>query len=187
MYRVTTLFRSGAEYFKTFRQGTQGQGWQSFDHSGTLYRLNNVWRQPRGRLRVLLRTATRARCYGRNSSPGLKRRSELEQAPRSSFSPRSARPYPQWGWERKIPSRHFLSQKFGSVTVLNGHIHPGHAKVEGNVTFTAFDCDPQPASALHRPLPMKDAPAGQLGKMIGVTRSDICGRTSPWRLLTRLA
>src|SRR5207253_10722091 len=56
--------------------------------------------------------------------------------------------YPRWGWgtSDSEQSLGFL-KRFGSVTVLNGHIHQVLQKVEGNVTFhtamsTAF---PQPA------------------------------------------
>ncbi|MBI3704788.1 MAG: metallophosphoesterase [Rhizobiales bacterium] len=56
--------------------------------------------------------------------------------------------YPQWGWGTEDSERALSYMKrFGSVTVLNGHIHQVMQKVEGNVTFhtarsTAF---PQPA------------------------------------------
>ena len=56
--------------------------------------------------------------------------------------------YPEWGWgtEDSAQALGYL-KRFGSVTVLNGHIHQVMQKVEGNVTFhtamsTAF---PQPA------------------------------------------
>ena len=59
--------------------------------------------------------------------------------------------YPQWGWgtEDSAQALAYL-KKFGSVTVLNGHIHQTMQKVEGNVTFhtaasTAFP-QPQPGS-----------------------------------------
>jgi hypothetical protein len=62
-------------------------------------------------------------------------------------------------------------KRFGSVTVLNGHIHQTMQKVEGNVTFhtaasTAF---PQPAPGkADSPGPMK-VPAEQLRSLLGVT------------------
>ena len=45
--------------------------------------------------------------------------------------------YPDWGWAT-ADSAEALSylKRFGSVTVLNGHIHQVMQKVEGNVTFT---------------------------------------------------
>ena len=62
-------------------------------------------------------------------------------------------------------------KRFGSVTVLNGHIHQVMQKVEGNVTFhtamsTAFP-QPQPGKA-DSPGPMK-VPAEQLRGLLGIT------------------
>jgi len=67
--------------------------------------------------------------------------------------------YPEWGWGTQDGAQALTYlKKFGSVTVLNGHIHQVMQKVEGNVTFhtarsTAF---PQPApGAAPSPGPMK--------------------------------
>jgi hypothetical protein len=63
-------------------------------------------------------------------------------------------------------------KRFGSVTVLNGHIHQVMQKVEGNVTFhtarsTAY---PQPApGTAPAPGPIKDVPAEKLRSTLGVT------------------
>jgi 3',5'-cyclic AMP phosphodiesterase CpdA len=69
--------------------------------------------------------------------------------------------YPEWGWGTEDSGRALeLLKRFGSVTVLNGHIHQVMQKVEGNVAFhtarsTAF---PQPApGAAPSPGPMKVA------------------------------
>jgi 3',5'-cyclic-AMP phosphodiesterase len=80
--------------------------------------------------------------------------------------------YPQWGWgtDDGAQALSYL-QKFGSVTVLNGHIHQTMQKVEGHVTFhtacsTAF---PQPAPGqAEGPGPLK-VPADQLRKVLGIT------------------
>ncbi len=80
--------------------------------------------------------------------------------------------YPEWGWgtEDSAQALAYL-KKFGSVTVLNGHIHQTMQKVEGNVTFhtaasTAF---PQPApGTAPSPGPMK-VPAEQLKSVLGIT------------------
>lgn len=80
--------------------------------------------------------------------------------------------YPEWGWgtEDSAQALAYL-KKFGSVTVLNGHIHQTMQKVEGNVTFhtaasTAF---PQPApGSAPSPGPMK-VPAEQLKSVLGIT------------------
>ena len=64
-----------------------------------------------------------------------------------------------------------MLKRFGSVTVLNGHIHQVMQKVEGNITFhtatsTAF---PQPAPGrAPSPGPMK-VPAEKLRDVLGIT------------------
>jgi 3',5'-cyclic AMP phosphodiesterase CpdA len=79
--------------------------------------------------------------------------------------------YPDWGWGTDDGAQALgYLKKFGSVTVLNGHIHQVMQKVEGNVTFhtarsTAF---PQPAPGQGpSPGPMK-VPDDQLRKMLGI-------------------
>ena len=80
--------------------------------------------------------------------------------------------YPEWGWgtEDSAQALGYL-KRFGSVTVLNGHIHQTMQKVEGNITFhtatsTAFP-QPKPGAA-PSPGPMK-VPAEQLRSLLGVT------------------
>jgi hypothetical protein len=81
--------------------------------------------------------------------------------------------YPEWGWgtEESEQALYYL-KRFGSVTVLNGHIHQVMQKVEGNVTFhtarsTAY---PQPApGTAPAPGPIKDVPAEKLRSTLGVT------------------
>jgi len=80
--------------------------------------------------------------------------------------------YPQWGWGTSDSERALgYLKRFGSVTVLNGHIHQVLQKVEGNVTFhtacsTAFP-QPKPGQA-PSPGPMK-VPADQLRHVLGIT------------------
>jgi Icc protein len=80
--------------------------------------------------------------------------------------------YPEWGWgtDDSAQALGYL-KKFGSVTVLNGHIHQTMQKVEGNVSFhtamsTAFP-QPKPGSALS-PGPMK-VPEDRLRSVLGIT------------------
>src|SRR5215469_10665490 len=80
--------------------------------------------------------------------------------------------YPEWGWGTKDSEQALsLLKRFGSVTVLNGHIHQVMQKTEGSVTFhtamsTAF---PQPApGAAKNPGPMK-VPDEQLKTVLGIT------------------
>lgn len=80
--------------------------------------------------------------------------------------------YPAWGWGTQDSAQALaLLKRFGSVTVLNGHIHQIQQKIEGNVTFhtarsTAY---PQPAPGVGpAPGPLQSLPAGKLHDYIGV-------------------
>jgi 3',5'-cyclic-AMP phosphodiesterase len=86
--------------------------------------------------------------------------------------------YPDWGWGTDDAAQALTYLKrFGSVTVLNGHIHQVMQKVEGNVSFqtarsTAF---PQPAPGDGPgPGPLK-VPAEQLRSVLGIRRIDFVG------------
>jgi len=77
-----------------------------------------------------------------------------------------------WGWGTDDSAQALaLLARFGSVTVLNGHIHQIMQKVEGNVTFhtarsTAF---PQPAPGTAPSPGPKVVPAGELRGVLGIT------------------
>ncbi|MGZ3410061.1 MAG: metallophosphoesterase family protein [Xanthobacteraceae bacterium] len=79
---------------------------------------------------------------------------------------------PEWGWGTQDSAQALaLLARFGSVTVLNGHIHQLMQKVEGNVTFhtarsTAF---PQPAPGTAPSPGPKVVPAGELRGLLGIT------------------
>jgi Icc protein len=80
--------------------------------------------------------------------------------------------YPEWGWGTEDSAEALGALKrFGSVTVLNGHIHQVMQKVEGNVTFhtamsTAF---PQATPAPDKkPGPMK-VNDDKLKSVLGIT------------------
>jgi Icc protein len=81
--------------------------------------------------------------------------------------------YPKWGWGTEDSAQALsLLKRFGSVTVLNGHIHQILQKVEGNVTFhtarsTAFP-QPEPGKAAS-PGPIKNVPADKLRSVLGLT------------------
>ena len=80
--------------------------------------------------------------------------------------------YPKWGWGTDDSERALgYLKRFGSLTVLNGHIHQVLRKVEGNVTFhtamsTAFP-QPEPGKGPN-PGPLK-VPAEKLRSMLGLT------------------
>jgi len=80
--------------------------------------------------------------------------------------------YPQWGWGTDDAERALsFVKRFGSVTVLNGHIHQVMQKVEGKVAFhtamsTAF---PQPAPGKAPSAGPMKVPADQLQGVLGIT------------------
>ena len=80
--------------------------------------------------------------------------------------------YPKWGWGTDDSERALgYLKRFGSVTVLNGHIHQVLQKVEGNVTFhtamsTAFP-QPEPGKGPN-PGPLT-VPSEKLRSMLGLT------------------
>jgi 3',5'-cyclic AMP phosphodiesterase CpdA len=140
-------------YGERYGRGTKGAGWYSFDANGVHFvGLVNVVDLKAGGLGNL----------GNDQLAWL----EDDLKSRSASTPIVVFAhiplwvvYPQWGWGTDDGERvlGFL-KRFGSVTVLNGHIHQIIQKVEGNVTFhtarsTAF---PQPApGAAPSPGPMK--------------------------------
>jgi len=84
--------------------------------------------------------------------------------------------YEPWGWGTGDADQAMsYLRRFGSVTVLNGHIHQIVQKVEGNITFhtarsTAY---PQPSAGVgDGPGPLK-VPADQLARMLGMTSVSI--------------
>ena len=156
----------GREYRERFGKGTQGSGWFSFDHHGVhfigLVNVMNIAEGTLGNLGNDQLAWLKADISGlSNSTPIV----VFAHVPLWSV-------YPQWGWgtqDAELALGHL--KRFGSVTVLNGHIHQTLKKVEGNVTFhtatsTAF---PQPApGAAPKPGPMKVAPE-ILPTVLGIT------------------
>ncbi len=157
---------NGKLYLERFGKGTQGDGWYSFDSHGVHFiGLVNVLGQGDGGLGVLgatqLEWLEKDVKHLSNSTPIV----VFAHVPLWAV-------YPQWGWGT-TDSAQALSylKRFGSVSVLNGHIHQTIQKIEGNITFhtamsTAF---PQPApGAAPSPGPMK-VPAEKLRSVLGLT------------------
>ena len=157
---------NGKQYLARYGKGTRGDGWYSFDSHGVHFiALVNVINTAEGGLGVLgneqlewLEDDLKALS---NSTPVV----VFAHIPLWAI-------YPQWGWATR-DSAQALSylKRFGSVTVLNGHIHQTMQKVEGNITFhtatsTAFP-QPRPGEA-PAPGPMK-VPAEQLRSFLGLT------------------
>jgi Icc protein len=159
------IFDNGSLYRERFGKGTQGTGWYSFDQKGVHFvGLVNVANIQEGGLGKL----------GPDQLDWLQK----DLAALSTSTPVVVfahiplwAVYPQWGWgtDDAEQALSFL-RRFGSVTVLNGHIHQVMQKVEGNITFhtargLAFPL-PEPGS-VPKPVPVVvDAP--QLKKMLGL-------------------
>jgi Icc protein len=95
---------------------------------------------------------------------------------------------PEWGWGTDDSAQALaMLARFGSVTVLNGHIHQLMQKVEGAVTFhtarsTAFP-QPEPGTA---PAPgPKLVPAGELRKFLGIAEVAYAPTASPLAITDR--
>jgi 3',5'-cyclic AMP phosphodiesterase CpdA len=155
-----------SEYFNRFGKASSNKGYYSFDHGGVHF--------------VALVNVLQAKDGG----AGYLGPEQIAWAKKDLGSRGSSTPvvvfahmplwniYEPWGW-RTSDSDELLSElrRFGSVTVLNGHIHQIVQKVEGNITFhtarsTAY---PQPAPGEGPgPGPLK-VPAGELAHRLGMT------------------
>lgn len=155
----------GKFYLDRYGKHSQGRGWYSFDHRGVHFiGLNNVVQ-----LEGLGDLGAEQLAWLEKDLKGLPASTPLVMF---AHIPLWA-VYPEWGWGTQDGAEALsYVKRFGSVTVLNGHIHQTLQKVEGNVTFhtamsTAF---PQPApGSAPAPGPMK-VPAGELRHVLGITK-----------------
>jgi len=157
---------NGKLYLERYGKGTKGDGWYSFDSNGVHFiGLVNVTNHVDGGLGNIGAEQLK---WLENDVKGLSSSTPIvvfAHIPMWAI-------YPQWGWATQDSAQalSFL-KRFGSVSVLNGHIHQTIQKVEGNITFhtansTAF---PQPApGAAPSPGPMK-VPAEKLRTLLGLT------------------
>ncbi len=156
----------GKQFLERYGKNSKGAGWYSFDQKGVHFiGLVNVMNLKAGGLGTLghdqLEWLEDDVKHLKSSTPIV----VFAHIPLWTV-------YPEWGWgtEDSAQALSYL-KKFGSVSVLNGHIHQVMQKVEGKVTFhsaasTAF---PQPAPGqAPSPGPMK-VPAEQLRSYLGIT------------------
>jgi len=166
-----TSVDDGKQYLERYGKGSAGNGWYSFDHKGVHF--------------VALVNVVKLEGMGRLGEDQLKWL-EADLKARSSSTPIVLfahiplwAVYPEWGWGT-ADSEQALShlKRFGSVTVLNGHIHQVMQKVEGRLAFhtamsTAF---PQPApGSAPAAGPMK-VPAERLRSVLGISDVDFVAR-----------
>ncbi len=170
----------GKAYLNHYGKGKKGAGWYSFDDHGVHFvGLVNVVDLKAGGL-------------GRIGSDQLAwlqddLSSQADSTPIVVFAHIPLwTVYADWGWGTDDGLQALtMLKRFGSVTVLNGHIHQIVQKVEGNMTFhtamsTAF---PQPAPGTAKgPGPMT-VPAEQLRSLLGITRVDVQAVDKPLAII----
>lgn len=165
-----TIGDDGKLFFERFGRGHGTGGWYSFDTHGVHFV---------GLINVVKLSSTGLGTLGAEQLQWLRKDLEARSAstPIVVFAHMPLWSiYPQWGWgtEDATPALTAL-RRFGSVTILNGHIHQVIQKVEGNVTYhtaysTAF---PQPAPGVGPgPGPLK-VPADKLKTMLGIRRIEV--------------
>ena len=157
---------NGVSYLQRYGKNTRGGGWYSFDHSGVhfvgLVNVLNLKAGGLGSLRAEQIAWLKQDVSGLSSSTPIVL---FAHVPLWTV-------YPEWGWGTDDSEQALaLVKRFGSVTVLNGHIHQIMQKVEGNVSFhtamsTAFP-QPTPGTA-PAPGPMKVEPE-RLKSVLGIT------------------
>jgi 3',5'-cyclic AMP phosphodiesterase CpdA len=160
---------NGKLYLERYGQGTFGGGWSSFDYHGVHFiGLVNVLNLKAGGLGNL---GQEQLDWLQKDLAGL-----ADSTPIVVYAhiPLWA-VYPKWGWGTDDSTQALaLLKRFGSVTVLNGHIHQVLQKVEGNITFhTAFSTAfPQPApGTADSPGPLQ-VPAEKLRATLGIHTVD---------------
>jgi Icc protein len=121
---------NGAAYLQRFGKGTQGNGWYSFDSKGCHFvGLVNVFGKSEQGMGILgpdqLDWLKKDLAGVSNSTPVV----VFAHVPLWEV-------YAKWGWGTTDGAQALdLLKGFGSVTVLNGHIHQVTQKVEGNMTY----------------------------------------------------
>jgi len=170
----------GKAYLDRYGKGSRGAGWYSYDHDGVHFvALVNVVDLKAGGLGNL---GVEQLAWLESDVAGLPSSTPIvvfAHIPLWTV-------YPEWGWGTAdgLQALAYL-KRFGSVTVLNGHIHQVMQKVEGNVTFhtarsTAF---PQPApGSAPSPGPLK-LPAGDLRKTLGIATVNFIRGSAPLAII----
>jgi 3',5'-cyclic AMP phosphodiesterase CpdA len=166
----------GKAFLDRYGKGSLGDGWYAFDHDGVhfiaLVNVKDLKAGGMGHFGPDQLAWLRKDLAGRPSSQPIVLFTHI---PLWTI-------YADWGWGTDDSAQALaMLRRFGSVTVLNGHIHQVMQKVEGNVTFhtaasTAF---PQPApGTAQAPGPLK-VPAGRLRSLLGIREISILGGGPP--------
>jgi 3',5'-cyclic-AMP phosphodiesterase len=156
-------------YLQRYGKGTMGTGWYSFDFKGAHFiGLVNVASAKSGSMAGLGQLGKdQLRWLGKDLAGVADSKPVVVFAHVPLWAV-----YEKWGWGTQDAEQALaLLKRFGSVTILNGHIHQIMQKVEGRVVFhtarsTAF---PQSEPGHGTPGPIRDLPADRLRGALGVT------------------
>ena len=158
------------EYLERYGKGLKGTGWYSFDYKGVHF--------------IALVNVANAKSGSGDGGLGVIGKDQLQWLEKDVAGLKDSAPvivfahvplwmvYEKWGWGTRDAEQALkILKRFGSLTVLNGHIHQVMKKVEGKVTFhtarsTAF---PQSEPGKGTPGPMRDLPAGKLKATLGLS------------------
>jgi 3',5'-cyclic-AMP phosphodiesterase len=158
------------EYLRRFGRGTRGTGWYSFDYHGVHF--------------IGLVNVANPKSGSGDGGLGVIGTDQLKWLEADVASLKDSTPvvvfahvplwmvYERWGWgTRDAEQALTILKRFGSLTVLNGHIHQVLQKVEGKATFhtarsTAF---PQSEPGKGTPGPIRNLPAEQLKAVLGLS------------------
>ena len=156
----------GKAYLQRYGKNTRGDGWYSFDQAGVhfigLVNVVDLKAGGMGNLGEAQLAWLADDLSGKSASTPIV---VFAHIPLWTIAP-------EWGWGTEDSAKALaLLARFGSVTVLNGHIHQIMQKVEGQVTFhtarsTAF---PQPAPGTAPSPGPKLVPPGELRSVLGIT------------------
>jgi 3',5'-cyclic AMP phosphodiesterase CpdA len=156
-------------YLERFGKGTSGSGWYSFNYHGVHFvGLVNVANAKSGSMAGLGQIGKEQLQWVSKDLAGLSTSTPIvvfAHVPLWAV-------YEKWGWGTQDAEQVLaMLRRFGSVTILNGHIHQILQKVEGKVVFhtarsTAF---PQNTPGQGTPGPIRDLPAGRLREVLGIT------------------
>jgi len=159
-------------YLKHFDHDGNGKAFYSFDHSGVHFlALNNVLNFKAGTMASL---GDEQIAWAMNDLARVSRSTPivvLGHIPLWTI-------WEPWGWGTEDAAQMMaLLRPFGSVTVLNGHIHQVLQKVEGNVALhtamsIAYPLPAPGAAGVGEPGPVT-VPAGELGKLLGTRRLSV--------------
>jgi 3',5'-cyclic-AMP phosphodiesterase len=166
----------GQAYLARYGKGTKGKGWHSFGHAGVHFvALVNVYDLKAGGMGNL---GAEQLAWLADDLQGKSASTPIVVFAHIPLWVIAA----EWGWGTQDGAEALrLLARFGSVTVLNGHIHQLMQKVEGKVTFhsarsTAF---PQPAPGTAPSPGPKLVPAGELRNVLGVSTLTIASGRQP--------